>query len=335
MGNTENSNVIPKKKTSKYIKSVKESANPIFLLDNLIKIHFANEKFLDLTKLNNQTIIDKPLTSISAEIQPNEQTTCDLNYALLTKFKTVLNSPHGSDIDWIIKGKELLQISASISLICLNNKHLAEVNIKRVSPVGSQPKLETETEPVNFALDRFETLSEMSFDSDLSEVDKFRLSRTSSLADENVPKRMTLLRNESTDSFNDFQNFDNQIKANIDLINKYLKSIQNQKLADSTNKKINQIHDLVFNFVDHKDEQINKLKEKFSQEKKEQKKKFSKLESHFQRRLGGMESQKNEKQSILEENLQLKKKINRLTSLIKKQEEITKELYSCLNTVKN
>ncbi|KAJ5071323.1 hypothetical protein M0811_10385 [Anaeramoeba ignava] len=331
MGNKEFSLQIPKKKLKRYMKSFNESKEPMIIVDNLTKIDQVNKAFLDLTGLVSETqIVGEQISLISAKEQPHLNLATDM--AVLLVLKKVLQSETGTyNTSWLFgksRSGNNIWVSVWITLLYLAGKPAAQLIIRESeNPIKAdeQEKLKQEMAPNQLKLD---TSSDTGVDVDSDSRsqksqgagDQTRAVRTSSLSHsrsvEQTPNQVVL-------------------EEQIQKIQNLVKNMKNEKLEEKVSNNLNQISSSIQDAIKHKDDQINKLNERLQQERKEHRKKYEKLESHLQRRLGGMETEKSVKQSILEENLSIKRKLKQLISIIQKQNTITDELYSLIDMSQN
>ncbi|KAJ6254197.1 hypothetical protein M0813_12755 [Anaeramoeba flamelloides] len=108
------------------------------------------------------------------------------------------------------------------------------------------------------------------------------------------------------------------------LIEKIEYKIENSE-SNHLKKKIDNclkgLYDIFCEAIEARDKQINNLTEKIKSEKKKHNKKFENLESHLQRRLTGLQSEKETKKQMMEENLLYRRNSNEFEELLSKQNE--------------
>ncbi|KAJ3431911.1 hypothetical protein M0813_01353 [Anaeramoeba flamelloides] len=158
-----------------------------------------------------------------------------------------------------------------------------------------------------------------------------------------IPQKQTSQKNQSTNSDSIessafsvsstiYDSQDDNLNVSTDVhnlkITKLVERIQNKVENSESNhlkKKIDnclrEVYDIFCEAIEDRDKQINNLTEKIKSEKKKHNKKFENLESHLQRRLTGLQSEKETKKQMMEENLLYRRNSNEFEELLNKQNQ--------------
>ncbi|KAJ5077345.1 hypothetical protein M0811_05867 [Anaeramoeba ignava] len=117
-------------------------------------------------------------------------------------------------------------------------------------------------------------------------------------------------------------------------IKKQIQSLSNKEIEDPILKNLDEISECFKGSIQKRDEQIEKFFDKLSTERKEHDKKYEKLEAHFQRRLSGLETEKQDKKTFLEEGFRMKKAFNLISKYSQEQDKIIDKLGRAILSLK-
>ncbi|KAJ3426186.1 hypothetical protein M0812_28636 [Anaeramoeba flamelloides] len=126
-------------------------------------------------------------------------------------------------------------------------------------------------------------------------------------------------QDENLEVSKDFHNL--KITRLISKIENKVENSESPSLKRQIDEKLQQVFNVFYEAINSRDEQIKKLNEKLKVERKNHKKKFEKLESHLQRRLTGLQSEKETKKQMMEENLTFRRNLKEVDDFILKQND--------------
>ncbi|KAJ6239881.1 hypothetical protein M0813_24801 [Anaeramoeba flamelloides] len=298
---------IDKKNTSQYLKNFKSYSQPCVIIDldgsflhinnSLIKLFGAkNEKTLRKRKLSHIYPDFQPHFSISSEIA--------ISQVVQSTFEAAQNEERFV-CEWIYrdcKGGDL-SVSISSSSISLSGKIAIfceltplvigignETNKTKTKSIKQEEKLKKNANEQNFEVGKNDNNQRTIPDFDQSEKDNLVKLEGISKSLKGIEKLMHECGNNK---------LENDVVENLTFVEREINILLNSRL--------NQIHD---------------LSKKLLEERKIHKKKYSCLEQHLQRRMGNIDSQKQEKRKMLEENLKMKNKIFHAKKLTTKKKLI-------------
>ncbi|KAJ6253550.1 hypothetical protein M0813_12963 [Anaeramoeba flamelloides] len=133
-----------------------------------------------------------------------------------------------------------------------------------------------------------------------------------------------------TDSQFEEDNIEEKFSKEIETIKQIINQTSDETFKNNFMKHLENSINIFDELVNKKNEKIDHFNEKLKSERKKYKTKYENLESHLQRRMDGLESEKNTKKGLMRKNMQLRNQVNKLTKLMENQQETSKLIKKCL-----
>ncbi|KAJ5067309.1 hypothetical protein M0811_13087 [Anaeramoeba ignava] len=328
MGNKYSLNV-PKKNWKKHLNSIHKFQDPVIIINQSMKIENSNHAFLHFIGISSsKAALQRSLSLFSAKNQPHLNS--DTETALLTTSQRALQEKSGVfNVVWLfinIKTELTKWGACSVTFLQTNNKSLAQVIIYPCNPPVRQESLGPKSSPLSIRIKPQVKLTKSqsliirpTFSPPRNETQKFI-----------TPQESTALTNSIKSSLEKIPK-KQQMKNEIDNIHGILEKVGDDQFKCLISTKISEIYSFIEKKVTQKEAEITALSESLLQERKKNEKQLKRLETHLEERMGGMESVKSQKQSLLHDNLLLKRKLKQVTLLVENQKRITDKLYGIVN----
>ncbi|KAJ6237867.1 tpr domain protein in aerotolerance operon batb [Anaeramoeba flamelloides] len=121
------------------------------------------------------------------------------------------------------------------------------------------------------------------------------------------------------EEIDDFVFLNEKVEFILDTIDKVEMKNNKKEFSTTIKQSLEKIAKIYKDATNMRDQQIKKMSKRLQSDRMEYKNKYDKLELHFKRRLGGLESEQKSKENIEQENEIFQEKLERLTVLIKEQ----------------
>ncbi|KAJ3446518.1 hypothetical protein M0812_08328 [Anaeramoeba flamelloides] len=339
MGNLSSSLELSKKEFRKHRKTLLNSETPTILLKPSNSVHFLNKTALVLFNIKTRKQKKKQYTifDLSATFQTlkNIQTT----KAVQNMTEVALKSGGTHTFQWDFLKTNGGRFSATVSMIFIRSGSqvfgqlkLPQINkIKQQLSLTAKPKSKhrkTKTMsglkstakhlPKNLPKEEQDFLTNLLTIPKKKKMSSFQNMIGKSTA-VSVSSAVYESQDENLEVSKDFHNL--KITRLISKIENKVENSESSSLKNQIDEKLEQVFNIFSEAINSRDEQIKKLNEKLKVERKNHKKKFEKLESHLQRRLTGLQSEKETKKQMMEENLTFRRNLKEVEDFILKQNE--------------
>ncbi|KAJ6248289.1 hypothetical protein M0813_17954 [Anaeramoeba flamelloides] len=338
----------------KYLNKIKNSREVIGILNKEMILHECNRNYIKFFGCGSKKEIFMYGSSI---IQPRQTHLDMLTSTFLEKEVDQLNIKKGVH-DFKMEYKDLSEnsgwVHVWITSVLLEKKLLFQVVLRKTTNPYQTKEQEQES-------GKEETITPTNLRSEEKSIKKEEKSVTKKISQNLINLNFEVVSEEESeeDEMDDFVFLNEKIELILKTIKNSSKNDQKkrkkknrdssssesgseeegkkEKIEKKEEKKDNQMYNQIQSYlekihlvykgaIESRDQKIGTMSQRLQSDRMEYKNKYEKLETHFQRRLGGLESEIKSKEKLEKSNIMLKEKVERLSVLIKNQNQYQKEI---------
>ncbi|KAJ6226168.1 hypothetical protein M0813_01137 [Anaeramoeba flamelloides] len=137
----------------------------------------------------------------------------------------------------------------------------------------------------------------------------------------------------TTETETDYQEddcYEDKFQFETDSIKKIIGQTNNKEFSESFLSHLENLIKIYNELVEKKNTKIENFNQKLKVERKKYKSKYDNLESHLQRRMDGLENNKNTKNKLMKKSMGLRNKVNKYTKLMENHQKTIEKINELL-----